>query len=105
MGKKLRTFRVYDADFNLLAEGEARHCAETLGMNTRQIYRGSERYERCGALFLGYYIESAGGPSEETEIDSTMQEAIKQWDDFVEPIRRKYGIKVYKPGKTAGGNT
>ena len=83
----MRTFRVYDENFNLIVSGKASHCAKVLGMKTEQIYRGAEQCDRNGGLSLGYYFESADMPPEETEIPPSVVDVIKQWDDFVEPSK------------------
>ena len=33
------------------------------------------------------------------EIDNEYERLCKQWDDFVAPIREKYGVPVYKKEK------
>lgn len=91
---QLKQFEVYDlATGELLAKGSARHCSEVLhvgGDSIRAVANGnyrSRKYEIKDVTPTG---------AEESKNDHNLVSAAKRWDAFCEPIRKKYGIPVYK---------
>lgn len=86
------TYRVYDrSSGKLLAQGSTRECAEQLGMKQSGFQSAVDRM-RDGVIGK-FVIEEFGGP-QDTEQDRI--DLAEQWDRFCEPLRKKYGVKVYK---------
>lgn len=79
----------------LLKFGTARECAEFIGIGERWF---SDAVGRGLELGRGRYrVEVIKGMSTQVrhESEATM-EAIAAWDAFTEPIRREFGIPVYR---------
>lgn len=83
-----KRFRLYDIETGeLVVEGSTRECGEAIGAGDEAI-RVAFNYTINGT-YKGYQIEEV--PEDEAKSDA---EAIRNWDAFCEPIRRKYGIPV-----------
>lgn len=81
-------FRVYDVETDeLIVEGSAKECAEALGGDRNSITNAY--YNTVNGTYKGCRIEEMS--ADEAKSDA---EAIKNWDAFCEPIRKKYGIPV-----------
>ena len=70
-----------------VCRGDAEHCARVLGLNSvKNFYNTVNRMNR--GLYRRYRIE--------TERSAEVLEAIRRWDAFTEPLRRRYGIARYR---------
>jgi hypothetical protein len=87
-----KVYEVYDAvTGEFLDMGTAAELEERIGIDQvtiRAVGRGAQNCPR-------YKINQFGVDGQKIET-SSMLEAAKRWDEFCEPIRRKYGIPVYK---------
>lgn len=71
---------------SLVAEGDAELCAAAIGYNgTKSFYSEVSKSDRGKSK---YRIERVFPEAE--------QEAIRAWDAFCEPIRRKYNITAWR---------
>jgi hypothetical protein len=93
----LKHFKVYDAGTGkIVVSGTAQKCREKLGVTDRLFRAAATRGHRiCNGK---YVVVDCGNPGETTQNDQYM-EAIESWDRFVEPLRKLYGIPVYKAPK------
>lgn len=86
-------FRVYDRETGeLVAEGTSNDCGEQLGLRRETIraaYDGT-----VGGTYKGYRIEKVV-----INTDEYNKTAIMNWDAFCEPLRKEFGIPVYRPKK------
>ena len=80
-------YSLYNMDGQHQFTGTVSECAEYLGCTKKQFTNGYSRYQK----YKQHMIEK--------EHEPTDAEVIKAWDDFVIPLRKKYGIPVYKPEK------
>ena len=81
-----KRYRIRNVEMNeIVFEGTTKECAEFLGITRESFY--SRSY--TGGFCKKWSIED--GPTD-AELD---REAIRKWDEFTEPLRRKYGIKKY----------
>lgn len=90
-----KTYEVYDPITNtLLVKGNAAECAEQLGMLRGTFMKAAiePNYKRFKIVDTTEY-DNMPSPAE------AYADAIKSWDDFVTPIREKYGIPVYRGRK------
>ena len=89
-----KRYRVYDPmSGELVAEGDAIECAEKLGMTLRTFQRAEENFRRGHYKKWNIYDNSEQKP---VTILKNEREAIKKWDDFTKPLRKHFGIPVYK---------
>ena len=98
---KPKRYEVYDlVKGNLLVEGTAMRCADALGLTADSI-RSMANGKYSSRKYDVREIKPPGAEekAETTGIDHGLVSAAKQWDAFCEPIRKKYGIPVYRPGK------
>ena len=70
-----------------VCRGDARTCAQALGLKSAKVFYNTVNRMNRG-LYRQYRIETARSPATE--------EAIRQWDAFTEPLRRRYGIARYQ---------
>lgn len=85
---KTSFFRLYDIETgDLIAEGTSKECGEAIGAGEDAIRQAYQR--TLNGTYKGYQIE--GVPEIKAKSDA---EAIRNWDAFCEPIRKKYGIPV-----------
>lgn len=68
--------------------GFASDCAEFLGIPKDKFYRVA--YKAMAGTYKPWDIRREG------DFDIEEQTAIQKWDAFTAPLRRKYGIPVYK---------
>ena len=85
-----KIYELYDIMTGDLAfTGSANECMKFVGVkNVKRIYNMMDRSRNC--VGWGYQF---------VEIDlaaDKVQKAIQAWDAFVEPIRERFGIAVYK---------
>lgn len=80
-------------------EGTPKECAEFIGVSHTHLLN----YVRDGRKYIGggkYRIVPVDGVWEkELKRDGSDLRAIQAWDAFIEPIREKYGVPVYKGGE------
>lgn len=90
MGAKPRKrYAVYDKETGeLVTKGTARACSEATGLSIDSVYQNA-----VGAANHPKYVVE--GLYDECVCDS-IEAAARAWDKFCEPIRKKYGIPVYK---------
>lgn len=100
MNRPLLRFTVCDSRGSLLAKGTAAECAKALGM-TEKYFRYVVSASRDGK-YKGYVIEDITdyGHQETDEWEQSRNaDAIRNWNEFVTPLRKKYGIPVYRAKK------
>ena len=100
---KAKHYEVYDlVTGELLAEGSERKCSMELGIGNSaigEIARGRYKSSRFRVVDATPPGEEHPKPKRDPEIDGSMRAAANRWEEFCEPIRKKYGIPVYRPGK------
>lgn len=91
-----KQYKIIDPDTgDVLCAGNAKKCAEFVGAEEKTFRkRVWEMMEHGRGTYRGYCIE--------TDQPTWTKDAIKEWNNFTEPLRRKYGIPVYRPGKDGG---
>ena len=75
----------------LLAEGTARQCADELGI-TQSAFRSRAERSKNNGQRRSWDVEVSGQVSR----DEQNREAIKNWDAFCAPLRKKYGIPIWR---------
>jgi hypothetical protein len=70
--------------------GTSAECADYLECTTKQFLWGFDRYRK----YKKHRIER--------QITETDTDWIRKWDEFVTPLREKYGIPVYKATEGRG---
>lgn len=84
-------YRFRTLDGKIVAEGTIEECAVQMGMSAsnvkHKIYNPSDH---------DYLTVEEVGSCVEKQRDSKFVTAAKQWDDFITPIREKYGVKKYR---------
>lgn len=99
-----KVYEVYDIETDeLVVKGTAKECAEKFGVTVR--WWRDELVTHSGKLYKGCRIEIIGGNNavkKSKETEQGLAKAIAAWDAFVTPIRERYGVPVYKGGKSDG---
>ena len=99
---KAKHYEVYDlVTGELLTKGSERKCAVELGVGNSaigEIARGKYKSSRFRVVCKSAEEEKPPMKKEQQPY-SDMVIAARKWDAFCEPIRKKYGIPVYRPGK------
>jgi hypothetical protein len=85
-------YRIYDEDRNLVCEGSSRQCSAIIGIPASTIRHWGLVHQNEDAPYWVEVIE----PDGEKIVTKDVNSAAKRWDDFCEPLRKKYGIAVYK---------
>lgn len=81
----------------LLFEGTAPECEKFCGTDPGKI---SNAYNNTKSKsYHGMRIVLVEESSEKDISSFRDRRAVEKWDEFVTPIRERYGIPVYKPGK------
>ena len=90
-----KKFRVYNnITGKLVAEGSAKECCAIIGCSSSNFYYAAANNKTvCGGRWR--VTEESIAPPKKVGAASDF-EAILNWDKFVEPLRKKYGIPVYK---------
>jgi hypothetical protein len=92
----MNNYRVYDGKTgDLIVEGTAEECAKALNMQTISFKSNSYLSEQ--GKYKKYKIVTCDLP--EPRMQSGYAEAIQSWDDFVTPIRERFGIPVRHLGE------
>lgn len=87
----MNNYRVYDGKTgDLIVEGTAEECAKAVNMRVGSFR--SNAYLSEQGMYKKYKIVAY--TVSDPKIQSEYAEAIKAWDDFVTPIRERYGIPV-----------
>lgn len=88
------SYKVYDrASGLLLAQGTTKEAAAQLGMKETGFRAAVDRMRN--GVPGKFVIEEFGGKADKPgTIEADV--AAAKWDRFVEPLRRKYGVKVHK---------
>lgn len=81
---KLVRYTLYDMYGDAAFCGTSAECADYLDCTTKQFLWGYEKYRK----YKQHRIER--------QITETDTDWIRKWDEFVTPLREKYGIPVYK---------
>ena len=97
--RTLKTYEAYNHFGELIVSGTASKCAECLGMNDHHFRNVANLAEAGG--YKKYRIVNTT-PKVETAPYSGSKELAKMWDDFMDPIRKRYGIPVYQPSMGGG---
>lgn len=100
MSRKLNRYRVLSKDGRILVQGTATDCCEYLKICKSVFYDKAESCKKEN--YHGKYrIMLVEAPTDK-EIDNEYGRLCKQRDDFVTPIREKYGVPVYRKEKKHG---
>lgn len=91
----VKIYRVYTPRGKFLVEGTVEECAEKLGLTVRGFQDAARMFKR--GRYKKYNIYDVTD-----EIRERNRDVIKKWDDFVTPIRERFGVPVYRPGKGDG---
>ena len=94
------TYRVIDRKTGeIVAEGSGRECAEIVGVRKERISEAAREHGKiCGGKYRVERVGLTEGEPKELAEDG-IAAAIKRWDDFCQPIRERYGIKVHREEK------
>ena len=92
------SYKVFSRNGVLIAEGNAYQCAEALGIGVKSFRNVFSRKH------YGKYRIEGTPEKEEKQITKTDVKAMKAWDEFCEPIRKEFGIKVKRFLYDAKGN-
>ena len=97
---KPRQYEVHDAATGkLLAVGTAAYCAKVVGISSdlvRSMARGAQNSRKYMSIDITEDEEKGEAAC------AHILAAAKAWDAFCEPIRKKYGIPVYKAPEKGG---
>lgn len=106
-----KMYAVYDEDDELVIKGTAKECSAKLGVDARRFREAAERTARTGKRYKGCRIVELAGEkvqkaARKKQINGKSEKTIQgrasviaAWDALVEPLRKKYGIPVYKEGR------
>lgn len=96
---KKRRFKIYDMDGNPIISGTSGECCKKLGCSYNSLTRFAQTTIR-GTNTKYEVIEIDPVERENKEgVDRRVKDAIKAWDDFVTPIRKRYGVPVRHLGE------
>lgn len=91
----MKTYEVYSRETGeLLVEGTITECASAIGLSRSGFNHAVNAKHHSRFCFVDTTEED-----EVTDRSTDVREAIKAWDAFCEPLRKKYGIPVYRPRK------
>lgn len=92
MGRPSSRYKLYDKKTGkLVFTGTALQCAKFMGMKNVKNFYSARDYTKDGT-YKGYRIEQV--------IDWDAY-AVREWNKFTEPLRKKYGIPQYVEKKEA----
>lgn len=94
MSRKVSRYRIYTQDGGILFEGTAMECCEKIGVcrSTFDTFVSRSKKDDYAGRFRILVIDS---PTEK-ELNDEHKRMCKRWDEFVTPIREKYGVPVYR---------
>lgn len=84
----MKTYRIYDPQGALLAEGAISQCAKRLGLSESALRYAASKEGYTKLIFEETTVPKAKIMTEE------MAAACASWEAFCEPLRKKYGIAV-----------
>lgn len=95
---RAKIYEVRDAQTDeLLAAGSAIECAKELGIHPDTVRNNALGYAKSRRYSIAEVSDDqAPPPSFVTPRAVDKLDLAAQWDAFCEPIRKKYGIPVYK---------
>ena len=91
-----KIYRVYSPNGKFIVEGDVEKCADKLGIDFTSFERAAERFKSGRYQKYRIYDVTDENRSGIRECD---RDVIKKWDDFVTPIRERYGIPVRHLGE------
>lgn len=95
---KVLRYELYDIITDqLVFAGTERECADFVGTKPGRI-RDAYCHTRKG-IYKNYRIVDVTGNSEYVCMSDRDRDAIENWDKFTKPLRKEFGIPVYRPGK------
>lgn len=92
-----RKYRVLDAKTGkVLAEGYAEDCAKKVNCNVDTIYAGTSLSPDKVGPRRRFIVTVLPDDSDRLNVEFSSEQLslAKQWDDFCEPLRKKFGIEV-----------
>lgn len=93
----LKQFKIYsDKTGKLLFEGTAKECSKKYKVKERVLRAAASRGLR---MCQGKYRAVDCSDLAETVTAYDNRDLIESWDRLCEPLRKKYGIPVYKAPK------
>jgi multidrug resistance efflux pump len=95
-----KQYRLVDnATEEILMEGHVKEVADFTGASKSHIAQSSREGKTiCGGQYRVVDI-SVEENDEKYKPDTGLWVAARHWDEFCEPLRKKYNIPVYRPGK------
>lgn len=94
--KAVKHYKVYEISTGeLLVSGGAEECAAFIGISKSWFREAAKEGLNLGQGKYQVEVTNKERPKRKDESKLT-KEAIQKWDDFVTPIRERYGIPVYK---------
>lgn len=95
---KPNQYKIIDPDTGeLLFNGNTKECAEFMGITMKAFQNGTYAMRKSNKeIWRGYCIEVVKTECKQREQPVKVKSAIKAWNDFTEPLRKAYGIPVYR---------
>ena len=103
MNKSQKYYKIIDPDTgDVLCSGDSEKCAVFFGVS-KKCFQNSvgDMIRNRRPRYKGYCIEVKSTARKQQEQPAEVKSAIKAWNDFTEPLRRKYGIPVYQENRKA----
>lgn len=98
MGVELNVYRVYDPrNGKFIVEGTVSECADKLNMTNDRFRKAAFEFKNGRYRKLNIY--DVTDEYNKADIQKKYSDVIKAWDDFVTPIRERYGIPVRHLGE------
>ena len=91
-----KIYRVYSPNGKFIVEGDTEKCADKLGVDFTSFERATKRFKQ--GQYHKYRIYDVTDENRSLIRDCD-RDVIKKWDDFVTPIRERYGIPVRHLGE------
>lgn len=97
----IKQYRLVDNISNeLVMVGSGRDIAAFTGASKSHISESArERKTICAGRYRVVDIASTDENNEDYKPDTGLSIAARRWDEFCEPLRKQYGVPVYRPGK------
>lgn len=96
----MRIYRVTNDRGKILAEGSAMECCDAMGLSLNWLYATCDRTAK-GLSQKHLVFEIGCDNRSEKTMTREVVAAAKSWDAFVEPIRKRFNIPVYRGGGEA----
>lgn len=93
--RQSKRYEIYDHRTGLLVfAGTANECGEFVRIGVGTIRAAAEIENR---VLLGKYtVVDVSNEVKNTDCDTQSTSPAQQWDEFITPIREKFGIPVYR---------